>query len=126
MSLRPERSGEEEPEVAFRQRSFTRQRVPHSKLVVRPIRGGNDNVRSSSHTLGDPPDQPGVLRSDGGRAVQAFVLSDPIAKVFHQFRFGRDHGTGLVLQRLESLAKDIEKWPVVVTHERKSPEQLSL
>jgi hypothetical protein len=43
-------------------------------------------------------------------------LRDAIAKVFHQFRLGGNHGARFVLQRAEGFAEDLEKGTILVSH----------
>jgi len=58
-------------------------------------------------------------------AVQAFVFSDPVAEVFHQFRFGWDHGARLILQSSKGFAEDLYKRTIMVAHAGNFLQQLS-
>jgi hypothetical protein len=56
--------------------------------------------------------------------IEAFVFCDACVEVFHQLRFGGDHGAGFVLQGLEGVAEDLEERTVLVSHEWNVLEQL--
>ena len=45
------------------------------------------------------------------------MFCDAFVEIFHQLRFGGDHGAGFVLQGLEGVAEDLEERTVLMSHE---------
>lgn len=52
------------------------------------------------------------------------MFCDAGVEVFHQLRFGGDHGTWFVLEGLECIAEDLEERTVLMSHEWNVLEEL--